>query len=319
MDIIIVDDCRISREKMRINLESKGYKDLILLNSAVELFQFLDLERVVSEDRTIDLILMDIVMPDISGIEAVKRLKKMEEYSHTPVIMITGETDINSLQEAFEAGAMDYITKPIHEIELLMRVRSALALKSEMDRRLMLTKQLEDANKKLKQISIIDALTNIANRRQFDEVLNRELKRAKRYKRSISLIMADIDYFKMYNDHYGHLGGDNCLKQVASIISNETQRETDLAARYGGEEFAVILPETDSDGASMLAERIMKKLKKKNIQHEKSPLGSNVTVSFGIASIIPENGTNAKSLIKLADNALYIAKENGRNRIEISN
>jgi len=201
MDIIIVDDCRISREKIRINLEDNGYRNLILLNSAIELFQFLDVERVVSEDRTIDLILMDIVMPEITGIEAVQRLKKMNEYSHTPVIMISGETDINCLQEAFEAGAMDYITKPINEIELLMRVRSALNLKTEMDRRLMLTKQLEGMNQKLKQMTIIDALTNIANRRLFDEVLQKEWERAKRYNRPISLIMADVDYFKSYNDH----------------------------------------------------------------------------------------------------------------------
>ncbi|OGI11409.1 MAG: hypothetical protein A2Y40_11045 [Candidatus Margulisbacteria bacterium GWF2_35_9] len=319
MDIIIVDDSRISREKIRINLEKNGYNDLMLLNSAVELFDFLDIEDVLSSDRTIDLILMDIVMPDIDGIEALRRLKKIERYSHTPVIMITGITDMDTLKEAFEAGAMDYITKPIHEIELLMRVKSALALKSEMDRRLMLTLQLEEANAQLKQIAIIDALTNIPNRRQFDEILHRELERAKRYKRPISLIMADIDFFKLYNDHYGHLGGDNCLKQVAAVISKETQRKTDMPARYGGEEFAIVLPETDAAGANNLAERIKNKLIKKQILHEKSPIAGHVTMSFGIASVIPNSATKPEGLICLADNALYTAKENGRNRIELFN
>ncbi|MCJ7616905.1 MAG: diguanylate cyclase, partial [Desulfobacterales bacterium] len=191
----------------------------------------------------------------------------------------------------------------------------AKALAAERDRRMEFSKQLEEANRQLKRLTFIDGLTGIANRRHFDEFLEKEWQRNMRDNKPVSLIMADIDFFKNYNDRYGHQAGDDCLKQVAAILNNMTKRPGDLAARYGGEEFAVILSGTDLKLAGMLAENANKKLRETRIPHSDSQVADYVTLSFGVASIIPKYDAKPYDLIEAADKALYKAINNGRNQV----
>ena len=174
---------------------------------------------------------------------------------------------------------------------------------------------LQKANKELERLAAVDGLTQIANRRRFDEYLNREWKREKRDKKWLSLILCDIDVFKLYNDHYGHLSGDDCLKAVAQSIETNVKRPADLVARYGGEEFAVILPDTDAEGALHVAETIREGVKNLNISHEKSSVCSYVTLSLGVSSVVPNSESLPEVLVKSADDALYEAKKNGRDRV----
>ena len=177
---------------------------------------------------------------------------------------------------------------------------------------------LQKANRELQRLASVDGLTQIANRRQFDECLDREWKRLLREQNALSLILCDIDFFKLYNDHYGHQAGDDCLYAVAQAIDSVTKRSSDLAARYGGEEFVVTLPNTDTEGAICIAEEIMKKIHQLKIPHENSSVNQYVTVSIGVSSVIPSQQISQKNLIDTADLALYSAKKQGRNRIVVS-
>jgi diguanylate cyclase (GGDEF)-like protein len=273
----------------------------------------------------IDLILMDIVMPDINGIEACRLIKAVEYLQDIPIIMVTASNEIGQLQMAFAVGATDYITKPFNKLELLARVQSALRLKYEIDRRkerekelLEATRQLAEANWMLQRLSSLDGLTGVANRRRFDEVLEQEWRRALRNKTPLSLIFIDIDFFKVYNDTYGHLMGDECLKQIAKTLSGILNRPGDLVARYGGEEFVVLLPETDTSGAITIAETLRTKVEEMKIPHLKSECSNYVTISLGVATAIPSHDSSASWLIDKADKALYQAKQEGRNQLRCS-
>jgi len=325
LTILIVDDSQDSRLLIKTFLNKAGFDDVTPLESPFQAFDLLGLEN-SGEALNVDLILMDVLMPDLDGIEACRRIKAADHLKDIPLIMITAKTEDSTLDEAFNAGAMDYITKPISKVVLLARIRSALALKGEMDRRkdreaklLETTRQLEAANAKLKEQSNLDGLTGIANRRRFDEYINLEWKRACRRGEPLSLIMIDIDHFKAYNDNYGHLAGDDCLKQVAGALRQGVNRPADLLVRYGGEEFAVILPETHPDGAAGLAETFRSIVELLGIPHDHSPILDKVTVSVGVATCYPDQSSELQGLVARADQALYRAKEAGRNRVEIDN
>ncbi len=181
-----------------------------------------------------------------------------------------------------------------------------------------LEKKLKSAYKELEKLSMTDGLTKIANRRNFDITFDKEIKRAKRDKEHLALIMIDIDFFKFYNDHHGHIEGDKCLIQVASIISSVTNRASDLVARYGGEEFVIILPYTTEAGAKKIATQLKEKMRENNIVHRSSKVKPYVTLSMGVFSAIPDNYLLPENMIKIADKALYEAKENGRNQYKYS-
>ena len=182
-------------------------------------------------------------------------------------------------------------------------------LKESVDQR---TAELEAANMELQIIAMMDGLTGIANRRYFDDYYERSWRTAVRMGTPISVVMADIDWFKAYNDTYGHQAGDDCLKQVARTVRNNTKRAADFVARYGGEEFIVVLPDTDAVGAGKFAERVREQVAALDIEHSKSPYGK-VTISLGIASITPVQSDEAQDLIEAADKALYTAKHEGKN------
>jgi diguanylate cyclase (GGDEF)-like protein len=273
----------------------------------------------------VDLVLLDIHLPGKDGIEGCRELKQLAQFQDVPVIMISGMDQMNNLEAAFAAGAIDYLTKPPNTLELKVRVSSALKLKGEIDRRkarerdlLHLTEQLEEVNLELQLLSTRDGLTGLANRQAGNNFLSREWLRAAREQKEFSVIMIDIDFFKLYNDSYGHLAGDDCLKKVAAALQQGLHRPADLLVRYGGEEFMALLPDTGREGALFVGNAMRDALAAVQLHHGNSTVSPQVTVSIGIASTIPGVDMPVEVLIAAADRALYQAKQEGRNRICIS-
>ncbi|MGM0509286.1 MAG: diguanylate cyclase, partial [Fusobacteriota bacterium] len=245
----------------------------------------------IAKKKQPDLILLDIQMPKINGFEVCKNLKNDDNTRDIPIIFMTARTDEESIEKAYRAGAVDYITKPIKKLELIARVNTHLKI----------SKLIED----LKVSSYTDGLTNLYNHKKIFQMLKIEIDRAKRYKKNLSIMMADIDHFKKVNDDYGHLKGDLVLKKIASCLKNQI-REIDIVGRYGGEEFLIVFPEVTREEAKIAAERI-----RKEVENLKFDEGLKVTISGGLAEY---NGEEIQKLIKKADDKLYEAKENGRNQ-----
>lgn len=317
MAILIVDDSRDSRLLIETYLRSAGYTEIKSVGSAEAAFSLLGLKKPQQHGFSCDLILMDLVMPDMDGIEACRRIKSSEGLADVPIIIITADKDPVNLEAAFTAGAMDFISKPLNKTELRVRVRSVLKLKSETDNRKEAYLKLKHANEQLELLSSLDGLTGIANRRFFDQMYDVEWRRSQRGQSMLSVLMLDIDYFKRYNDTYGHLAGDDCLKQVAGTLSRSVNRAGDLVARYGGEEFVVLLPGIGSDKAAAVAERMRAAVEALQIPHENSEASRFVTVSIGSASVVAGGGLQPQDLVNAADEALYAAKQQGRNRYRV--
>lgn len=324
MSILIVDDSLESCIALKKLLEREGYKDIKIATSAHDAFRLLGIDDPEREVPNIDVILMDVMMPDINGLDACRQLREKEQFRNIPVLIMTAHSKDEFLESAFAAGAMDYISKPISLTELRVRLRSALTLKQERDTRLareqelvQLTRQLQDSNEVLQQISILDELTGIANRRHFNMVLVQEWRRSTREATPLSVVLIDIDHFKRYNDVYGHLQGDQCLKKVASTLGSALKRSTDLLARFGGEEFVVLLPRTSVRGAAALAKTLRTAIENLRMEHVGSPDIQQVSISIGVATMIPERCANADALIAAADKALYEAKNLGRNQVRV--
>lgn len=248
-----------------------------------------------------DLILLDVILPGMDGFEICARLKAEPHTAGIPIIFITGRDDVETETRGLELGAVDYITKPINPRIVRMRVGNHIELKRARDR--------------LTELATTDGLTGLANRRRHDEMLEREVQRHRRSRAPLTLIMLDIDHFKLYNDTYGHLRGDDCLRAIANTIRDSLLRASDLAARYGGEEFACILPETGtSDEVTAIAERIRTSVIALKIPHETSPTAPHVTVSLGVVTRYCTDTTQPEQLTEAADAQLYLAKSQGRNR-----
>jgi diguanylate cyclase (GGDEF)-like protein len=323
MRILVVDDCAEMRALIGRFLRGGGFEAITEDVSAEAAYSRIGLTDPVGRaSESVDLILMDIHLPGENGIEACRRIKADPRFLDVPVIMVTASTDMTSLQESFEAGACDYITKPIHRSELLVRVKAAARLKQEIDERkakereiLEQKQSLEQANRKLEHLAGIDALTGIANRRRFEEVYVQEWRRAQRYGRTLSLALIDIDDFKGFNDTHGHPQGDDCLKAVAQALASIAGRSADLVARYGGEEFAVILPGLNQEEALGVTQRLHQAVAKLCVAHETSAVADGLTVSIGVATATPTPRQPRKELVARADKALYRSKTAGRNRV----
>jgi diguanylate cyclase (GGDEF)-like protein len=264
-----------------------------------------------------DLILLDIIMPGMDGFEVARRIRQLEQSGEwTPIIFLTARTGDADLEKAISVGGDDYLIKPVSETVLAAKVKAMQRIAQMRYSLLVLTRKLDEANQELTRLSSLDGLTSIANRRQFDETLLREWRRASRQRKPLALLLCDVDKFKQFNDGYGHQVGDECLKAVARTLSLVLRRPADMVARYGGEEFAVILPDTDITGALQVAEGMRSAVEGLRITHRYARGSGVVTVSIGVASVIPERNEGLSAdLLKAADDALYQAKESGRNRI----
>ena len=332
--ILVVDDMRINRQLLIEILDTAGYGTTFAISGKQAL------ERVKVTE--IDLILLDLMMPEINGIEVCKLLKEDENTAHIPVIFLTAVTETNNVLNAFEAGAVDYVTKPFRTPELLARIKIHLDLKRTKD-------ELEKAYEEMKRIAATDELTGIPNRRSIVNFGRQEFALSKRYNSPFAVLMIDVDKFKTINDTHGHDIGDealkmmvnvtlNCLRKVdyigrleteeealkkqARLVQLETQTETlvktsDLEAhlgRLGGEEFVVVLPQTDLKGAYIAAQRVCKAMPQETLQ-----LGDKIvriTVSIGVATYDPKD-EKMDDVLKRADLALFAAKKNGRNKVAI--
>ena len=291
--ILIVDDAPANIKVLGEALKTE-YHIVVATNGEKAL-------QIAASSKPPDLILMDIIMPGMDGYEACKKLKQGEQTRNIPIIFITAKDQEEDETHGLELGAIDYITKPFSLPIVKARVKTHLELKRHRDN--------------LEQLSACDGLTGIPNRRRFEEMIDKEWKRSIRQGRSLTVVMMDIDYFKLFNDHYGHLLGDDCLKLVAETLAASIRRPGDLVARYGGEEFVCVLPETDKEGAITVAELFRKSIDNLKIKHEKSQVSNHVTISLGVATTIPKAEKSMKILLEAADKSLYQAKAAGRNRI----
>jgi len=249
-----------------------------------------------------DVILLDVMMPGMDGHEVCRRLKMDRQTAGIPVIFITGLSDVAAETLGLELGAMDYVSKPFSPAVVKIRVRNQIELKC--------------AREQLTKLASTDGLTGLANRRRFDEVLAQEYARHIRSTNELSLILLDIDHFKTYNDTYGHVSGDDCLRQIAGVIDQSIIRVTDLAARYGGEEFVCVLPETNQSGALAIAEKIRQAISSLAIPHSASSAASHVTASLGVVTARCLAEKSPLNIVAQADEQLYKAKSSGRNRVE---
>lgn len=248
-----------------------------------------------------DLILLDVVMPDMGGLEVCRLLKESQDTRDLPIIFVTAQDSPEDETRGLEAGAVDFISKPVNPAVVRARVQTHLTLKSQADQ--------------LRSMVFIDGLTGVANRRRFDESLKSEWNRCSRFNLPLALFMADIDHFKKYNDLYGHQAGDLCLQKVAAILNEQVGRSYDLVARYGGEEFACILPGIDISVALDKAQKMIQAVSDCALQHAASETAPIVTVSLGVAVVVPGTGRQPEELLAAADAQLYNAKNNGRNQV----
>ncbi len=268
------------------------------LGDSYELLVAISGARALELAPSADLILLDVMMPDMNGLEACRRLKAEEATRRIPVIFVTALEQTEDETQGFEAGAVDYIVKPINPAIVRARVRTHLELKAARDL--------------LERLATVDSLTGIANRRRFDEVLRDEWRRSLRSSRVLTVVLADVDHFKAFNDRYGHAGGDACLRQVGETLSRLCRRPGEMAARYGGEEFALVLPETDVEGAHQFVVRTLNAVAA--IEVGGLTLAGAIGLSLGAATLIPSLTASIEETLRAADEGLYTAKQSGRRR-----
>ena len=294
-NILIVDDSTTELEIMMDGLSD--HFSVSITTDANEALQ------IAHQSPQPDLILLDIVMPEIDGYSLCSTLKNNYHTHNIPVIFVTSANDTSSIIKAFEVGGVDYITKPLKIPELNIRIQTHIHIKNK--------------SKQLESLAYLDPLTRIPNRRKYNETFQYEWSRSIRYKQPIAIIIVDIDFFKQFNEHYGHAKGDNCLTQVAQLLNEQCKRSTDLFARIGGEEFIMLMPNCDLTDAVKKAEKMKTEINKAKIRHDGINHGHYLTVSFGVAATVPQYEHEAISLFQKADDALFNAKSDGRNRISV--
>ena len=296
--ILVVDDNRDNIEIIATRLRYRGYEMI----EASDGFEALDKVRTTAPD----LILLDVMLPDIDGYEISRRIKNDAELPFIPIILVTARDSTQDKVMGLDAGADDYLTKPINFPELEARVRSMLRIKRLQD-------ELEEKNRELERLSISDGLTGLFNHRHIHGLLQEEFERAERSGDPVSVAMLDLDRFKSINDTYGHQAGDRVLVQLADIL-RVTAREIDRLGRYGGEEFMALLPETGIDEAAVFVERVREAVAGHPFDiGREEPIG--MTISAGVSTFPWQGIDTPETLVRLADEALYAAKAGGRDRI----
>ncbi len=289
--ILIVDDAMENIQILHQALQDE-YDVLFALNGAKALQ--------LAANQLPDLILLDAVMPDMDGYAVCAALRASAVTRDIPIIFITALKTPEDETRALDAGAADFISKPVNAAVVRARVRTQLTVKRQSDT--------------LRELSLTDGLTGVSNRRAFDEKLDAEWRRCARAHLPMALILVDIDYFKLFNDHHGHQQGDACLQQVGTAMKRAAKRPQDLVARYGGEEFAILLPQEDVGGAEAVARRVLDQIAGLAIVHGHANAGPLVTVSMGVAAVMPSEKIDPATLVKAADALLYRAKAGGRNQ-----
>ncbi|MDG2990718.1 diguanylate cyclase [Candidatus Synechococcus calcipolaris G9] len=346
--VICVDDEPAVLESLRIELR-RALGDECIIETAEGAEDALSLmAELKQEDCEIALVLSDYIMPDLKGDELLGRVHEMSP--GTLKIMLTGQANLEAVSNALKLSKLyRYISKPWNPEDLKLTVLDAvhsylqdrkideqnyrlrqlneeLAKANEELERVVAqqseiiaarTAELERANRELMRLSITDQLTELANRRHFDFFFHQEWLSAIRDRYPLALVLADVDFFKLYNDEYGHKAGDDCLKQVAETLRQSIRRPRDMAARYGGEEFVLVLPNTDASGAQLIAESLRQAIYQRCIVHGRSPIHSCLTMSFGVAAMYPESQDSPLLLFNAADQALYEAKRRGRNQVVV--
>ncbi len=308
LTILLAEDDPFARSMLEVILSDEGYEVKTAGNGQEAL-------KVFYGDNDIDIIVTDMNMPEINGLELIRKLR--DDKNDVPIIVLTSNREIKTAVKAIYSGATAYLLKDeniedtfVHSIKQTWQHHMLEKEKQQ------LMKDLEQKNRELERLSFIDGLTGISNRRYFDIMIDKEWRRLTREAAPISIAMIDIDYFKLFNDAYGHLVGDDCLKKVAKALEKALFRPGDFIARYGGEEFVAVLPNAGLNGGLEIVRRMQSNIEALAINHVDSQVSDIVTVSIGLACALPDRGSGYASLIQCADGVLYNAKENGRNRIE---
>jgi diguanylate cyclase (GGDEF)-like protein len=302
--ILVVDDKANNRLLLQTYLESAGYR--VRLTSSGE-----EAVRSITENAP-SLVLLDVMLPGMNGYDVCRILKLSKSHRALPVVLVTALQGEEERVKGIEAGADDFIGRPIHRLELLTRVRSLLRIRRLHDELELKILELEKAKLQLQQLAVTDGLTGLYNYQYFKHKLQIEVARSRRHGLPVSLLMMDIDFFKLYNDHFGHPLGDRILRRFGNLLF-EHVRQIDILSRYGGEEFALILPGTSKEGAMTVAEKLRTLIEKSYFPlSEKLPFGR-VTMSVG-AACFPDDASNEEELVRKSDEALYRAKKEGRNR-----
>jgi two-component system cell cycle response regulator len=304
--ILLVEDSKVQAQIARKFLEINDY-EVMLVEDGMSAIK-------VAKKEPVDLILLDLMLPDIDGNEVCRCLKADENTKGIPIIMLTVKDTIDDKVLGLESGAADYLSKPFKEVELNARIYASLRAKALQDELREKNRQLEQLLQRVEYMAMTDPLTGLYNRRHFQTVIKEEFKQAVRYDLPLSCLMIDIDRFKEINDVHGHRAGDEVLKAVSGIFIHQF-RDVDVTSRWGGEEFIMLCNRTDKNGAVETATRIREVISESSFP----PIPVNtLTVSIGIAGIPDRSIDTAEKLIHAADVALYAAKANGRNRVEVS-
>ena len=307
MKVLVAEDTRSIRMIVCATVTHAGHE-------VVEAVDGIEAVNYFKESGDVDLILMDAEMPGMDGFEATRCIREYADDDWVPIVFLSAHDEDDYVQQALDTGADVYLKKPINSVQLLGQIRAMERIAAMKARLFEMNQELQNVNCVLESMAKIDGLTQVSNRRSFDERIDVELARCRRNRSPLSLILCDIDCFKQYNDTYGHLAGDSCLKKVAKAIDKTFGRATDLVARYGGEEFVVLLPDTQVDDALRMAGNMRQSVLDLAIPHRTSKAVDNVSISIGVACANGYTLMTKKDLIELADGALYEAKENGRNQ-----
>ncbi|GAD24358.1 diguanylate cyclase domain-containing protein [Acidovorax sp. MR-S7] len=306
--VLVVEDQASIRALLADELRQVGASEVLEATSADAALQLFKLRRP-------DLVLLDIRLPGGNdGYWVAQRMREAEPGGWTPIIFLSGLDGDLDVWRGIEAGGDDYLVKPVKPIVLAAKLRAMRRLRDMRRRLVELTEELHLANQRLNEMVEVDALTGLVNRRGFDRILHSEILAARRDGTPLTLMLCDLDHFKRYNDSLGHVQGDTCLKEVSRVLREVCVRPRDVASRYGGEEFALILPGTPRSGAMTFARALGKVLQSRAIPHPGSPEGGVLTISGGITTCVPDDSTSAETMVMRADQALYAAKAQGRNR-----